>query len=198
MITVVEFKIPIVFGACRDSFINSAMIVNNEINSVSDNPLIMDKGNIVSSGHFHAEHLAQAMDTIGIAFSELGAISERRTHYFMKGVGDSIPPFVASDPGIESGYMIVHVTATALASENKTLAHPASIDSLPTSGGQEDQVSMAPWAGFKLLKIQKNLSNILAIEFIVAGAANNIISNDLKPGKGTAPVIAFLNETNVL
>ena len=68
------------------------------------------------------------------------------------------------------------------------------IDSLPTSGGQEDQVSMAPWAGFKLLKIQKNLSNILAIEFIVAGAANNIISNDLKPGKGTAPVVAFLNE----
>ena len=186
--------IPHIHGACRDSFMNSVMIVNNEINSVSDNPLIMDKGNIVSSGHFHAEHLAQAMDTIGIAFSELGAISERRTHYFMKGVGDSIPPFVASDPGIESGYMIVHVTATALASENKTLAHPASIDSLPTSGGQEDQVSMAPWAGFKLLKIQKNLSNILAIEFIVAGAANNIISNDLKPGKGTAPVIAFLNE----
>ena len=186
--------IPHIHGACRDSFVNSVSMVNNEINSVSDNPLIMEAGNIVSSGHFHAEHLAQAMDTLAIAFSELGAVSERRTHYFMKGIGSKIPPFVASDPGIESGYMIAHVTATALASENKTLAHPASVDSLPTSGGQEDQVSMAPWAGIKLLSIQSNLSNILAIELMVAGAANIIISNDLRSGKGTAPIIKFLNE----
>ena len=90
--------------------------------------------------------------------------------------------------------MIAHVTATSLASENKTLAHPASIDSLPTSGGQEDHVSMAPWAGLKLLSIQINLSNILAIELMVAGAANKHISYDLRSGKGTAPVIKFLNE----
>ena len=186
--------IPHIHGACRDSFMNAAEMVNNEINSVSDNPLIMESGNVVSSGHFHAEHIAQAMDILAIAFSELGAVSERRTHFFMKGVGEKIPPFVASDPGIESGYMIAHVTATALASENKTLAHPASIDSLPTSGGQEDHVSMAPWAGLKLLSIQNNLSNILAIELMVAGAANKHISYDLRSGKGTAPVIKFLNE----
>ncbi len=186
--------IPHIHGASRDSFNNSAQIVNNEINSVSDNPLILYNGNIVNSGHFHAEHIAQTMDHLAIAFTELGAISERRVHYFMKGVDHLIPPFVTTNPGIESGYMISHVTATSLASENKTLSHPASIDSLPTSGGQEDLVSMAPWAGYKLLKIQKNLSIILAIELIVAGAANYIASQKIKPGKGTEPILKHLQK----
>ena len=85
--------------------------------------------------------------------AELGAISERRTYFFMKGISGRITPFLAIQPGVESGYMMAQVTASTLVSENKTLAHPASIDSLPTSGGQEDQVSMAPWAGLKLLQI---------------------------------------------
>ena len=184
--------IPHIHGACRDSFSSAAKIINNEINSVSDNPLVLKNGEIVSSGHFHGEHLAQAMDILGIAFSELGAISERRSHYFMKGSEGKFPPFVAKSPGVESGYMIAHVTASALASENKTLAHPASVDSLPTSGGQEDLVSMAPWAGQKLLQIQKNLRYIIAIEMLIAGAANQIASSNIKSGKGTSPVIEIL------
>ncbi len=184
--------IPHIHGASRDSFAYASKMINNEINSVSDNPLILDNGDIVTSGHFHAEHISQAMDFISIALSELGAVSERRTHYFMKGIDNVINPFVAKNPGLESGYMIAHVTATALASENKTLAHPASIDSASTSGGQEDFVSMAPWAGMKLLNIQDNLTNILAIELLIAGAANHFAFRDIQPGKGTEPVINLL------
>ena len=185
--------IPHVHGASRDSFKLSTVMINNEINSLSDNPLVMDGSTILSSGHFHAEHIAQALDIIGIAFSEIGAISERRIHFFMKGIDPLIPPFIATNPGIESGYMIAHVTASALASENKTLAHPASIDSLPTSGGQEDHVSMAPWAGNKLFKIQRNVASILAIELIVSGAANSLAVSGIRAGKGTAPVLKVLN-----
>ena len=185
--------IPHIHGACRDGISRSGEMVNNEINSVSDNPLVLKNGDVVSSGHFHGEHIAQALDFMAISFSELGAVSERRIYYFMKGIEDVIPPFVTKNSGLESGYMITHVTAAALASENKTLAHPASVDSLPTSGGQEDLVSMAPWAGRKLLKIQQNLRMILAIELMVAGAANHTAFPDLKPGKGTKPVLDLLN-----
>ena len=164
-------------------------MIHNEINSVSDNPMILTNGDVVTSGHFHAEHMAQAMDILAISFSELGAISERRIYYFMKGIPDVFYPFVTAKPGLESGYMMAHVTASALASENKTLAHPASIDSLPTSGGQEDLVSMAPWAGQKLFQIQKNLESILAIELLVATAANQMVFTHLIPGKGTEPIL---------
>ncbi|MDC0480093.1 histidine ammonia-lyase [Candidatus Marinimicrobia bacterium] len=184
--------IPHIHGACRDGFIHAAEIIDNEINSVSDNPIVLKKGDVVSSGHFHAEHVAQALDFLAISFSELGAVSERRTHFFMKGVEGEFPPFVTKTPGVESGYMIAHVTASSLASENKTLSHPASVDSLPTSGGQEDLVSMAPWAGNKLLHIQNNLRWIFAIELMVAGAANQIASPKAKSGKGTNPVLEIL------
>ena len=184
--------IPHIHGACRDGFTHAAEIINNEINSVSDNPIVLKNGDVVSSGHFHAEHVAQALDFLAISFSELGAVSERRTHFFMKGVEGEFPPFVTKTPGVESGYMIAHVTASSLASENKTLSHPASVDSLPTSGGQEDLVSMAPWAGNKLLHIQNNLRWIFAIELMVAGAANQIASPNAKSGKGTNPVLEIL------
>ena len=186
--------IPHVHGASRDTFYNASKIINNEINSVSDNPLVMKDGSVVSSGHFHAEHVAQALDSISIAFCELGAISERRTHFFMKGVEGRFPPFVTKNPGLESGYMIAHVTATALASENKTLAHPASVDSINSSAGQEDLVSMAPWAGLKLLQIQDNIATILAIELLVSGAANFIGCSNMKSGKGTKKVIKSLSD----
>lgn len=178
--------IPHIHGACRDALVQSSETINNEINSVSDNPLILSNGDIGFSGHFHAEHVAIALDYMSIAIAEIGAISERRIHYFMKGVEGKFQPFLAKNPGIESGYMIAHVTASALASENKTLAHPASVDSLPTSGGQEDHVSMAPWAGSKLLKIQKNVLSILAIELLIAGASFSLYHSKLKPGKGTS------------
>ena len=184
--------IPHIHGSCRDSVGHAGDVINNEINSVSDNPVIMDNGEVAYSGHFHAEPVAQALDIIAIAMAELGAISERRTYFFMKGVGDRIPPFLATKPGVESGYMMAQVTASTLVSENKTLAHPASIDSLPTSGGQEDHVSMAPWAGLKLLQIQENVRQILAIELLVASAACTLFHDGLRPGKGTAPILEHI------
>ena len=162
------------------------------MNSVSDNPLILSKSKVGFSGHFHAEHIAISLDHMAIAIAEIGAISERRIHYFMKGAEGRFQPFLAKSPGLESGYMLAHVTASALASENKTLAHPASVDSIPTSGGQEDLVSMAPWAGSKLLKIQDNVSNILAIELLIAGAAFKLNNSKLKPGKGTGLILKHI------
>ena len=185
--------IPHVHGAVRDAFSNVSNIINNEINSISDNPLILKNGEIISSGHFHAEHVAQNLDFLSIAFSELGSISERRIHSMMKGIDNKIPPFIASKPGLESGYMIAHVTAAALVSENRTLSHPASIDNITTSAGQEDFVSMAPWAGQKLLNIQNNILNIISIELIISGAANYIASLMKRSGRGTEPILKLLN-----
>jgi histidine ammonia-lyase len=184
--------IPHIHGASRESFQYSKQIIEQEINSVSDNPLILADGSVYSSGHFHAEYVAQAMDNLAIAMCEIGAISERRTNYFMKGIEPSIPPFVVSKPGIESGCMIVHVTAAALASENKTLAHPASTDSISTSAGQEDIVSMAPWAGRKALRIIENVTYILAAELLVAARATILFHKKLNPGSGTKPVLNLL------
>ena len=181
--------IPHVHGACRDVVSQSAVSINNEINSVSDNPIVLDGSKIGYSGHFHAEHIAMALDSIAISMSEIGAISERRIHYFMKGAEGRLPLFLAKNPGVESGYMIAHVTASALASENKTLSHPASVDSVPTSGGQEDLVSMAPWSGYKLLAIQENVKKILAIEMLVSCAANYLCHTKLEPGNGTSCII---------
>ena len=186
--------IPHIHGSCRDSIKHAGDIINNEINSVSDNPVILDNGKVAYSGHFHAEPVAQALDFIAIAMAELGAISERRTYFFMKGISGRITPFLAIQPGVESGYMMAQVTASTLVSENKTLAHPASIDSLPTSGGQEDLVSMAPWAGLKLLQIQKNVRQIMAIELLVASAASILFHAGLKPGKGTTPILKHIQQ----
>ena len=107
----------------------------------------------------------------------------------MKGADGKLPLFLARNPGLESGYMIAHVTATSLASENKTLSHPASVDSMPTSGGQEDLVSMAPWSSEKLLKIQENVINILAIETLVSSAAFLLFHSKMSSGEGTKEII---------
>jgi len=181
--------IPHVHGASRDVITHQSKIVNNEINSVSDNPLIFSKDEIYSSGHFHAEHIAQAMDSLGIALSEIGAISQKRIHYFMKGIEEIIPPFLALNPGLESGYMLAQVTAAALASENKTLSYPASVDSLTTSAGQEDFVSMAPWAGQKAEIIAKNTATILAIELMVNITASTMFFKNIRPASVSREVI---------
>ena len=186
--------IPHIHGACRDTYNSAKEIILNEINSVSDNPLVLSSGDVLSSGHFHGEHLAQSMDNLSISFAELGAVSERRIYYFMKGIPGIVSPFVTIKPGLESGYMMAHVTASALASENKTLAHPASIDSLPTSGGQEDLVSMAPWAGYKLISIQKNLTIILAIELLVASAVNSLGFPKVKPARATGTILDLMGK----
>lgn len=184
--------IPHIHGSCRELINAAKTIIENEANSVSDNPLIFSETEIRSSGHFHAEPVAQAMDTLSIAIAELGAISERRIHYFMKGIDDKIPMFVTENPGLESGFMIAQITAAALASENKTLAHPAAVDSLSTSAGQEDIVSMAPWAGWKCLKIIENVIQILAIELLVAATATTKFHPSKTPGIGTKKIIDLL------
>jgi len=143
-------------------------VLGAAINGVSDNPLIFGR-DILSGGNFHAEPIGFVSDFLAIAVAELGSMSERRTDLLARRINPSLNMFLTDEPGLESGVMIAHVTAAALASENKTLAHPASVDSLPTSAGQEDHVSMAPWAGLKLLQICDNVASILAIE-ILAGA----------------------------
>jgi len=186
--------IPHVHGASRDMIAFAEEMVIREANSVSDNPIILPSGEVISSGHFHAEAIAQAMDSVAIAMSEIGAISERRCHYFMKGIDSKIPAFVAGHAGLESGLMLAHVTATALASENKTLAHPASVDSLPSSAGQEDLVSMAPWAGQKAQIIVNNVRRILAIELLTGYRATSLFHKGLKPGEGTESLLSKLSK----
>lgn len=161
---------PQVFGAVQDTLDHAAGKLELELNSVSDNPLIFD-GDVISGGNFHAEPLAFLSDFMAIALTELGSMSERRTDLLVRKVNPKLEMFLTATPGLESGYMIAHVTAAALASENKTLAHPASVDTIPTSAGQEDHVSMAPWAGVKLLRIADNLAQVLAIELMAAGVA---------------------------
>jgi histidine ammonia-lyase len=161
---------PQVLGAAHDTLVHAAEKLALEINSVSDNPLIFD-GDVLSGGNFHAEPLAMLSDFMSIATAEIGGISERRSDLLVRRVNPNLAMFLTHEPGLESGFMIAHVTAAALASENKTLAHPASIDSISTSAGQEDHVSMAPWAGIKLERIVDNVSRILAIELAAASAA---------------------------
>ncbi|MBU6421547.1 MAG: histidine ammonia-lyase [Gammaproteobacteria bacterium] len=161
---------PQVFGAVGDTLAHAAQVLARECNSVSDNPLIFGN-DVLSGGNFHAEPLAFVADFMAIAATELGTMSERRTDLMLRKINPRLEMFLARAPGVESGFMLAHVTAAALASENKTLAHPASVDTIPTSAGQEDHVSMAPWAGRKLLQILENLHAILAIEALAAAAA---------------------------
>ena len=189
---------PHVHGASRDVFNNVENIINNELNSISDNPLVFQNGQIMNSGHFHAEHVAQALDSLSIAMSEIGAIAERRINYFMKGIGDRIPMFGAVNPGLESGFMLAQVTAAALASENKTLAHPASVDSISTSAGQEDFVSMAPWSGRKCLRIISHIRSILAIEILVSGNINHRFHKKLSSAIGLNSIMKLLKKSKVL
>ncbi|MBT3478471.1 MAG: histidine ammonia-lyase [Candidatus Marinimicrobia bacterium] len=190
--------IPHVHGSSREIFSNGEVTINNEVNSISDNPLVFPNGDVMNSGHFHAEPIAQALDTLSIAMAEIGAIAERRVNYFMRGIGDRIPMFGAMNPGLESGFMLAHVTAAALASENKTLSHPASVDSISTSAGQEDFVSMAPWAGRKCLRILANVSIILAIEILVSGNVNHRFHKKISSGNGLIPVMNLLKRHHVL
>ncbi|MGH8398687.1 MAG: histidine ammonia-lyase [Gammaproteobacteria bacterium] len=161
---------PQIYGAAWDTLTHAAQVLGRECNSVSDNPLIFGE-DVLSGGNFHAEPLAFVADFMSIAVTELGNTSERRTDLLLKKVNPGLEMFLAREPGVESGFMIAHVAAAALASENKTLAHPASVDTIPTSAGQEDHVSMAPWAGLKLLQILENVRHILAIETLASAAA---------------------------
>lgn len=159
---------PQVLGAAWDTLHHGASVLERSVNAVTDNPLLFGD-DVLSGGNFHAEPIAFVSDFIAIAISEVASIAERRIDLMERRINPNLNMFLTNEPGLESGYMIAHVTATALVSENKTLAHPASIDSLPTSAGQEDHVSMATWAGLKLNSICRNVGYVLAIE-LIAGA----------------------------
>ena len=161
---------PQVFGAVEHTLEHARGVLAAAINGVSDNPLIFGD-DILSGGNFHAEPVGFVSDFLAIAVAELASIAERRIDLLDRRVNPNLNMFLATEPGLESGFMMAHVTAAALVSENKTLAHPASVDSLPTSAGQEDHVSMAPWAGRKLLDVCANTARVLGIEVLVAAHA---------------------------
>lgn len=160
---------PQVMGACLQQIRHSADILEIEANAVSDNPLVFaEDGDIISGGNFHAEPVAMAADSLALAIAEIGSLSERRMALLIDSGLSKLPPFLVDNGGVNSGFMIAQVTAAALASENKTLAHPASVDSLPTSANQEDHVSMATFAGRRLKDMAENTRGILAVELLAA------------------------------
>lgn len=160
---------PQVMGAVFDQMVHASKILVREANGVTDNPLVFsDNGDIISGGNFHAEPVAMAADILAIAASEIGALSERRSALLIDHHLSNLPPFLVNDGGVNSGFMLAQVTAAALASENKTLAHPASVDSMPTSANQEDHVSMATFAARRLTDIAGNIRDIVAIELLEA------------------------------
>ncbi|KAB8313128.1 histidine ammonia-lyase [Erwinia endophytica] len=161
--------VPQVMGACLDNLQHAARILQIEANAASDNPLVFsDTGDVISGGNFHAEPVAFAADIIALAIAEIGAISERRMALLLDSGLSGLPPFLVNDGGVNSGFMIAQVTAAALASENKSLAHPGSVDSLPTSANQEDHVSMATYAARRLGAMCFNTAVVVGIEAMAA------------------------------
>jgi histidine ammonia-lyase len=160
---------PQVVGACLDQLRHAARVLLIEANAVTDNPLVFaDDASMVSGGNFHAEPVALVCDAMAVAIAEVGAIAERRIAMLIDAGVSRLPPFLTADAGLNSGFMIAHVTAASLASENKSLAHPASVDSLPTSANQEDHVSMATFAARRLQPMIANTAHILGIELLAA------------------------------
>jgi len=178
---------PQVVGACLDQLRHAALVLLREANAVTDNPLVFpDDGSMISGGNFHAEPVALAADAMANAIAEVGAIAERRIAMLIDSNVSRLPPFLTANAGLNSGFMIAHVTAAALASENKSLAHPASVDSLPTSANQEDHVSMATFAARRLQPMIANVAHILGIEWLAAAQGIEF----LRPLASSAPLEA--------
>ncbi|MBD3617557.1 MAG: histidine ammonia-lyase [Gracilimonas sp.] len=184
--------IPQVHGASRDAIAHCVSTVETEINSVTDNPLVFPDGDIISGGNFHGQPLALVLDYAAIALAEIASISERRTYLMLEG-HDGLPELLMEETGINSGFMIPQYTAAALVSENKVFCHPASVDSIPTSLGQEDHVSMGSIGALKLLNVFKNVEQVLAIELFTAAQALDF-RKPLKPGKGVDLAHKYIRE----
>ncbi len=196
---------PQVHGAVRDALAYCTQVLETEMNSAVDNPLVFvapkqvgapqpaqARGDIISGGNFHGEPVAFALDFLAIALSALAGISERRIERLVNpALNEGLPPFLAAGAGLNSGFMMAQVTAAALVSENKVLAHPASVDSITTSGNKEDYVSMGMTAAVKLKKIAANTLNVLAIEAIAATQALDFLA-PLKPGKRAQQAMAAI------
>lgn len=174
--------IPQVHGASKDGLNYAIKVMETEINSVTDNPLVFDDGSILSGGNFHGQPIAIAMDFAAIALAEIASISERRSYLLLEG-HDGLPTLLMRETGTNSGFMIPQYTAAALVSENKVLCHPASVDTIPTSLGQEDHVSMGSISATKLLRVLNNVEYVLAIELFTSAQALDF-RKPLKPGIG--------------
>ncbi|MDE9617125.1 histidine ammonia-lyase [Citrobacter portucalensis] len=176
---------PQVMGACLTQMRQVMDVLLVEANAVSDNPLVFaEEGDVISGGNFHAEPVAMAADNLALAIAEIGSLSERRIALMMDKHMSQLPPFLVKNGGVNSGFMIAQVTAAALASENKALAHPHSVDSLPTSANQEDHVSMAPAAGRRLWEMAANTRGVIAVEWLAA--CQGI---DLREGLTSSPLL---------
>jgi histidine ammonia-lyase len=163
--------IPQVHGASRNAWLHLKELLETELNSVTDNPVIISEELTISGGNFHGQPLAMALDYACLAASEIGNISDRRIYLALEGNNTGLPQLLMKDTGLNSGYMILQYTSAALASENKGLCFPASADSIPTSMGQEDHVSMGSISGRKALQVLENVEKILAIELLTAAQA---------------------------
>jgi histidine ammonia-lyase len=178
---------PQVHGASRDLLEYVERTVAIELNAATDNPLVLlDERLVVSNGNFHGQPLAFALDALAMAVSELASIAERRIERLVNpNLSDGLPPFLTVEGGLNSGFMIPQYVAAALVSENKALCHPASVDSIPTSAGQEDHVSMGNAAGLKMLQVLANAERVLAIELLAGAQAVEFLA-PLEPGRGVA------------
>jgi histidine ammonia-lyase len=185
--------VPQVHGASRDALRHATSVVETEINSVTDNPLVFPDGDILSGGNFHGQPLALALDYAKIALAEIAGISERRIYLLLEG-HDGLPKLLMQETGINSGFMIPQYTAAALVSENKVLCHPSSVDSIPTSLGQEDHVSMGSISALNLLKVYENVETVLAIELFTAAQALDF-RKPLKPGRGVEIAHKMIRES---
>lgn len=197
--------VPQVMGACLDNLRHAARVLQIEANAASDNPLVFSEtGEVISGGNFHAEPVAFAADILALAIAEIGAISERRLALLLDTGLSGLPPFLVKEGGINSGFMIAQVTAAALASENKSLAHPGSVDSLPTSANQEDHVSMATYAARRLGDMCFNTAAVVGIE-AMAAAQGIEFSRPLRSSalmeqvfSGVRERVAFLDKDRLL
>ncbi len=180
---------PQVHGAVRDTVTHATSVANVELGSAIDNPVVTKDGRVESNGNFHGAPVAYVLDFLAIAVADLASISERRTDRFLdKARNHGLPPFLADDPGVDSGLMIAQYTAAGIVSELKRLAVPASVDSIPSSAMQEDHVSMGWAAGRKLRRAIDGLERVLAIELMAATRGISLRA-PLEPGKGTGPVV---------
>jgi histidine ammonia-lyase len=183
---------PQVHGAVRDALDHVRATLSTEINSVTDNPLVFaDRNEVLSGGNFHGQPLGLVLDYLAIAMTELASIAERRIERLINPEYGDLPPFLSPHPGLNSGFMIAQVTAAALASENKVLSHPASVDSIPTSGNREDHVSMGMGSALKLKQILTNTEHILAIELLCA-AQGVEFHRPLRPGVGSVGAMKLI------
>ena len=176
--------VPQVHGASRDTLSHVKRVIETEMNSATENPLIFPNGQVMSGGNFHGQPVALAMDFLAIALAEFASISERRVERMINPMLSGLPSFLIEEGGLNSGFMIAQYTAAALVSENKILAHPASVDSIPTSANKEDHVSMGTIAARKAGQILENVKQVAAIELLCAAQALDLFTN-LKPGKGS-------------